>query len=381
MKNLYIAVIGIFVFIFLSILLDSDTKEKKIDYKVASSNISNSIDEFNITILDTNTTPTVEENIVSAEKNETKENNDTNSTNVRYCSKKVHIYRYDDNFTSEYEFDDENRVVLIRKDYGEYFKGEIKFSYDENSRKVEVFNSKIDTYKLYQDDKDEYNRNIYHRIVYRDSEDDIMEYSVSIEYDENLQEPNDEDIEDINNLTQYQYFGPKETKIKYHEKYNEDGKKVLAYTTLNGNIFDRIVYKYNDDGSLATKTFFYSNRTSKTIFYSNNGKIERIFEESSKDINITDGNYSDDYIFQDNLYIENIYNDEHQLIQSRHIYDDGNFIIKDEYKYDKDGNLASDIEYDQNGSITSKTLYKNGELIKVIEDGKVVVDVEFIPCE
>jgi len=380
MKNLYIAVFGIFVFIFLSILLSSDTKHKQIDYKVASLNISNSIDDFNITMLDINTTSTVEESIVLAEENETKENNDTNSTDIRYCSKKVHVYRYDDNFTSEYEFDDENRVVLIKRDYGKYFKGEIKFSYDGNSKKVEVFNSKIDTYKLYQDDKDEYNRNTYHRILYRDSYDDIKEYSISIEYDENLQEPNNEDIEDINNLTKYQYFGEEKIKIKYHEKYNEDGKKVLAYTTLDGNIFDRIVYKYNDDGSLATKTFLYSNRTSKTIFYSNNGKIERIFEESSKDINITDGNYSDDYIFQDNFSIENIYNDKHQLVQSRHIYNDGDLIIKDKYKYDKNGNLLSNIEYDKNGSIISETLYKNGELIKVIEDGEVVVDVELIPC-
>jgi len=380
MKYLYIAVIGIFVFIFLSLLSDGDT-QSKIEYKVASSNISNSTAELHIEISDENMTPIIEESVVLPEENETKENNDTNSTTIRYCSEKVHIYSDDGNYTRYYELDDKNRVVLIKGRFGNFFEGEMKFSYSQNSNKAEFFNSKLDTYTLYQDDTDEYNRNIYHHRVYRDSDDEVQEKSISIEYDDDLQEPNsDEDIEDINNLTEYSYFYVGENPIIYHEKYNEDGKKVLAYTTVNGKIIDRIVYKYNDNGSLATKTFLYKYKLSKTIFYSNNGKKERIFKESSHDMNISDSNYSDDYIFQDELSTENIYNDKHKLIESR-TYDDGNLTTRDEYKYDKNGDLLSDVEYDENGSITTEVQYKNGELIKVIEDGKVTMDIELIPCD
>jgi len=379
MKNLYIVIVGIFVFIFLSLLSGGNTQSKT-EYKVASSNISNSIAELNITISDENITPIIEESVVLPEGNETKENNDTNSTTIRYCSKKIHLYGDDENHTTEYELDNENRVVLIKGSFGSYFEGEIQFSYAQNSKKVEVFNSKHDTYTLYQDDTDEYNRNTYYHRVYRDSDDNITEDSVSIEYDDNLQEPNsDEDIEDINNLTRYSYFYDGENQIKYYEKYNEDGKKILAYTKLNGKLHDRIVYKYNDNGSLVTKTFLYKYRTSKTIFYSNNGKKERIFEESFHDINISDRNYSDDYIFQDELSTENIYDDRHQLVENR-IYNDRNLTMRNEFKYNKNGKLLNDLEYDQNGSITSEMQYKNGELIKVIEDGKVTMDVELIPC-
>jgi len=379
MKYLYIAVIGIFVFIFLSILSGGDT-QSKIEYKVASSNISNSTAELNITISDENMTPIIEESVVFPEENETKENNDTNSTTIRYCSEKVHVYSDDGNYTRYYELDDKNRVVLIKGRFGNFFEGEMKFSYSQNSNKAEFFNSKKDTYAFHQDDTDEYNRNTYHRRVYRDSDDNITENSVSIEYDDDLQEPNsDEDIKDINNLTKYNYIYYGENQIKYYEKYNEDGKKILAYTTLNGKLNDRIVYKYNDNGSLASKTFLYKYRTSKTIFYSNNGKKERIFEESFHDL-ISDINYSDDHIFQDELSTENIYNDKHKLIESR-TYDDGNLTMRDEYKYDKNGDLLSDVEYDENGSITTEVQYKNGELIKVIEDGKVIADAELIPCD
>jgi len=380
MKNLYIVVVGIFVFIFLSLLSGGNTQSKT-EYKVASSNISNSTAELNITISDENITPIIEESVVLPEGNETKENNDTNSTNIRYCSEKVHVYSDDGNYTREYKLDNENRVVFIKGRFGNFFEGEMQFSYTQHSNKAEFFNSKLDTYTLYQDDIDEYNRNTYHHRVYRDSDDNITEDSVSIEYDDNLQEPNsDEDIEDINNLTRYSYVYDGENQIKYYEKYNKDGKKILAYTKLNGKLNDRIVYKYNDNGSLASKTFLYKYRTSKTIFYSNNGKKERIFEENFYDMNISDRNYSDDYIFQDKLATENIYNDKHKLIESR-TYDDGNLTTRDEYKYDKNGDLLSDVEYDENGSITTEVQYKNGELIKVIEDGKVTMDVELIPCD
>jgi len=380
MKNLYIVIIGIFVFIFLSILSGGDT-QSKIEYKVASSNILNNTAELNISISDEEITPIVEDNIILSEENETKENNDTNSTTIRYCSKKIYIYSDDENYTTEYELDNENRVVLIKGSFGGYFEGEMQFSYAQNSKKIEVFNSKLGTYALYQDDTDEYNKNTYHRRLYRDSDDNITEDSVSIEYDDNLQEPNsDEDIEDINNLTRYSYVYDGENQIKYYEKYNEDGKKILAYTKLNGKLNDRIVYKYNDNGSLASKTFLYKYRTSKTIFYSNNGKKERIFEENFYDMNISDRNYSDDYIFQDKLATENIYNDKHKLVESR-MYNGANLIMRDEFKYDKNGKLLNDLEYDQNGSITSEMQYKNGELIKVIEDGKVTMDVELIPCD
>jgi len=92
MKYLYIAVIGIFVFIFLSILSGGDT-QSKIEYKVASSNISNSTAELNITISDENITPIIEESVIFPEENETKKNNDTNSTTIRYCSEKVFFIR------------------------------------------------------------------------------------------------------------------------------------------------------------------------------------------------------------------------------------------------------------------------------------------------
>jgi len=167
MKNLYITVIGIFVFIFLSILGVDDT-QSKIDYKVASSNISNSTAELNITISNEKITPIVEESIVLPEENETKENNDTNSTIIRYCSKKIHLYNDDEHSTIEQELDNENRVVLLKGSWGSYFEGEVQFSYAQNSKKVEVFNSKLDTYAFYQDDTDEYKRNIYHNRVDRD---------------------------------------------------------------------------------------------------------------------------------------------------------------------------------------------------------------------
>jgi len=87
-----------------------------------------------------------------------KSNFDKNSKEYNYIWKegeniigvgKVHIYSDDGNYTREYKLDDKNRVVLIKGCFGDFFEGEIQYSYAQHSNKAEFFNSKKDTYALH----------------------------------------------------------------------------------------------------------------------------------------------------------------------------------------------------------------------------------------
>ena len=201
---------------------------------------------------------------------------------------------------------------------------------------------------------------------------EVYEHMVNIIYDEDADIANDKQTkEDIFYLTSFG-FGvaiPDKMDIEYHEEYDEDGKKIFAYTGNLDKMHRSATYSYDEEGNLLSKTFIHYGEAqgNTTTFYNKNGKI--IYDESSEE--------------RQNRWSDKVKSslEERKKMHKKLRYKVFKQDLRKAFKYNKNGELVEEYNAFNNSRI--KYIYdKYGNLIKKIDNkGKVLLEQSFKVCD
>ena len=206
------------------------------------------------------------------------------------------------------------------------------------------------------------------------SDGEVIESIINITYDDNSNVSNDKQTrEDVFYLTT---FGlginvPKKMNLEYHEEYDEDGKKIFAYTGSSENMNRSATYNYDEEGNFLSKSFINYGEGSRntTTFYNKEGKIISVHNESYEEVK----KRWSDKVKSSLEYKKKM----HQKLR----YEVFNQDLARAFQYNKDGKVIE--EYSKiNDSNISYIYDKYGNLIKKVkENGEVLFTQSFKVCE
>ena len=199
--------------------------------------------------------------------------------------------------------------------------------------------------------------------IFYSSNGKVYQHIINIIYDEDADIANNKQTkEDIFYLTS---FGsgvalPDEMDIEYHEEYDEEGKKIFAYTGNLDKMHRSATYSYDEEGNLLSKTFIHYGEAqgNTTTFYNKNGKVVSIYVESDEK---RQNRWSDKVkssleerkkmykklrykVFKEELIQAFKYNKNGQIIEEYNAFQDTHI----KYIYDKYGNLIEKIDDKEN---------------------------------
>ncbi len=203
---------------------------------------------------------------------------------------------------------------------------------------------------------------------------EVYEHIINIIYDDYADIADDKETkEDIFYLTSFG-FGvaiPDKMDIEYHEEYDEEGKKIFAYTGNLDKMHRSATYSYDEEGNLLSKTFIHYGEAqgNTTTFYNKNGKVISIYGESDEE--------------RQNRWSDKV---KSSLEERKKMYKKLRYkVFKEEliqaFKYNKNGQIIEEYNAFQDTHI--KYIYdKYGNLIKKIDDkGNVLLEQSFKICE